>query len=471
MRPALLALFGLALAGCATSPAVNARRPNILILLPDQWRAQAFGYAGDPNIRTPNLDRLAGESANFCRAVSGLPVCCPCRASLMTGRRPLTHGVFMNDVSLPASEATMADFLAREGYGTGYIGKWHLDGRGRSSFTPPERRRGFQYWKALECSHDYNRSAYYADTPEKLFWEGYDTIAQTRDAQSWLRTREADPRPFFLVVAWGTPHSPYATAPEKFRAMYDPAKIQLRANVPATLADRARKDLAGYYAHGTAIDDMVGDLLATLRETGLEENTIVLFTSDHGDLVGSHGAWNKQQPYEESIRVPMLVHWPRGLGRAGRRLDAPINSEDVLPTLLGLCGIAPPAGVEGLDYAPHLRGGPDPSGGTTLITCVQPFGQWNRPQHGAREYRGVVTGRHTYVRDLNGPWLLFDNEKDPFQLENLAGRPEFSALQAELEDLLSRKLRAVGDEFRPGPAYLEKWGYKVDATGTVPYKD
>ena len=390
---------------------------------------------------------------------------------MMTGRRPLTHGVFMNDVPLPDSEVTIADVLAREGYDTGYIGKWHLDGRGRSAFTPPERRRGFRYWKALECSHEYNRSAYYADTPEKRLWEGYDAIAQTRDAQAYLRARAGSGRPFFLVLAWGTPHSPYGTAPEKYRARYDATTLRLRPNVPAGLADRVRRDLAGYYAHCSAIDDMVGDLLATLRETGLEEDTIVLFTSDHGDLLGSHGAWNKQQPFEESIRVPLLVHWPRGLGRTGRRLEAPVNSEDFLPTLLGLSGVASPACVEGLNYAPHLLGGADPSGGATLITCVQPFGQWNRPQHGAREYRGVVTARHTYVRDLKGAWLLFDNREDPFQLENLAGRPEAARVQAELDALLLRRLKSSGDEFRPGPEYLEQRGYRVDATGTVPYKN
>jgi len=167
----------------------------------------------------------------------------------------------------------------------------------------------------------------------------------------------------------------------------------------------------------------------------------------------------------------MLFHWPREFGRAGRRLDAPLNSEDILPTLLGLCGIAAPSGVEGLDFAPHLRGGLDPSGGATLVTCVHPFGQWNRPQHGGREYRGVVTGRHTYVRDLKGPWLLFDNEKDPYQLENIAGVAEVSGIQRELDELLARKLRSSGDEFRSGAEYLAKWGYAVDSTGTVPYKD
>ena len=445
------------------------QKPNILFILADQWRASSLGYAGDPDVKTPHLDRLAARSVNFFNAVSGMPVCCPFRGSLLTGRRPLTHGVFMNDVPLPDKELSIAEVLGREGYDTGYIGKWHLDGRGRSNFTPPERRQGFDYWKALECSHNYNKSLYYAETPEKLTWEGYDTFSQTLDAQRYIREHAKSGRPFVLFLSWGTPHAPYHTAPKRYRDRYDPEKITLRPNVPEAMRARARRDLAGYYAHCTAIDDKVADLLSTLEDAGIAEDTIVVFTSDHGDLLGSHNAYKKQQPYEESVRVPMLFRYPRLLGTEGRKVDAVMNSEDIMPTLLGLCGVDIPDAVEGLDYSGFLRGGASPFDGSTLITCVQPFGQWNRVQHQGREYRGVVTTRHTYTRDLNGPWLLFDNEKDPYQQNNLIGMPEAASIQRELDALLWRKLRASGDEFLPGPVYLKKWGYPVNATGTVPY--
>ena len=160
MRALCLVFVGFILSACTMQKAEPAKRPNVLILLTDQWRAQALGYAGDPNVQTPNLDRLASESVDFVNACSGMPVCCPYRASLLTGRRPLTHGVFMNDVQLPPKEISIAEVLRSEGYTTGFIGKWHLDGRGRSNFTPPERRQGFEYWKALECSHNYNNSLY-----------------------------------------------------------------------------------------------------------------------------------------------------------------------------------------------------------------------------------------------------------------------------------------------------------------------
>lgn len=443
--------------------------PNILILHADQWRAQAFGYAGDPNVKTPTFDALASRSANLRNAVSGMPVCTPHRASLLTGQRPLTTGIFMNDVQLDTNAVTVAEVLAEHGYETGYIGKWHLDGMGRSNFTPPGgRRQGFQYWKALECSHNYNQSAYYFGmNPEKKLWDGYDTFAQTRDAQRFIESKARGEDPFFLMMAWGTPHAPYHTAPENYRQMYDSASIQLRPNVPESMAGRAQKDLAGYYAHCTAIDDMLKEILNTLEQTGLADNTIILFTSDHGDLLGSHGYYKKQQPYDESIRVPMLL---KGPGIASGTYDAMFNSEDIMPTLLGLAGIEKPASAEGYNYASYLGGGENPADTATVISCVQPFGQWNRIQHGGKEYRGIRTPRYTYTRDLDGPWLLFDNQEDPWQQHNLAGDAEYADIQAKLDKILSRKLTENGDEFLPGLTYVERFNYpELDERGTVPY--
>jgi arylsulfatase A-like enzyme len=443
-------------------------RPNVLFVLADQWRAEAFGYAGNSEVKTPHLDQLRRESICFANAVAGLPVCCPSRASLLTGQRALTHGVFMNDVPLSTNAVTIAKVLQEAGYDTGYTGKWHLNGDGRSAFIPRERRQGFDYWKALECTHDYTNSSYYADGPTKLKWAGYDAIAQTRDAQQYLQAHANSSRPFFLFLAWGPPHDPYQTAPAKYRALYSPSSLTTRPNVPAEMRGAAQTNLAGYYAHCTALDDCMGELRATLRETGLDRNTLLIFTSDHGDLLGSHGGWNKQQPYDESVRVPLLMRWPAGLGISMRELDAPINSEDLMPTILGLCGVGIPKTVEGLDYSGYVRGGSDPSDGATLIGCVAPFGQWTL-KNGGREFRGIRTRRYTYARDLRGPWLLFDNQQDPYQLENLAAVPEHAKLQAELEQILNRKLLTTRDEFRPAAYYLEKWGYHVDATGTVPY--
>jgi arylsulfatase A-like enzyme len=444
------------------------RRPNILVVIADQWRPQAFGFAGDPNVKTPHFDRLERESARFVNAVAGLPVCSPTRASLITGQRPLTHGIFLNDVPLSTNAVTIAKVLGAAGYDTGYVGKWHLNGDGRSNFIPRERRQGFDYWKALECSHNYTNSFYYADGPEKLKWPDYDAIAQTRDAEGFLRDHAKSSKPFLLFLAWGPPHDPYFSAPEKYRAQYDPAKITLRPNVPPAFQEAARKILAGYYAHCTALDDCMGELRRTLAETGLEENTILVFTADHGDMLGSQGLYKKQKPFDESIRVPMLFHWPRGLGRQPRQLDAPINSEDLMPTLLGLCGTPIPKSVEGLDYSSYLRGGKNPGDGATVILCAAPFGEWER-RAGGKEYRGLRTTRHTFVRDLGGPWLLFDNWTDPYQTNNLVNLIPHAQTQAELEATLTRKLREREDQFQPGDTYIKKWGYTVNPNGTVPY--
>jgi arylsulfatase A-like enzyme len=299
-------------------------------------------------------------------------------------------------------------------------------------------------------------------------WEGYDAIAQTNDAKQYVKDHAKGAKPFLMVLAWGPPHEPYMTAPQKYKDMYDAAKIELRPNVPPAMREDARKKAVGYYAHCTALDDCVGDLWETLKAAGIEENTVVIFTADHGDLLGSHGAYNKQQPFDESVCVPFLVHYPAGLGREGKRIPAAIGTEDIMPTILGLCGIEIPKSVQGRSFAQHLFGGKDPSDGASLVLCPAPFGQWTRAM-GGREYRAVRTVRYTYAKDLKGPWLLFDLEKDPYQQTNLVNQPESAVVQAELETILQRKLKEAGDEFLPADVYIQKWGYKVDKNGTIPY--
>ncbi len=230
--------------------------------------------------------------------------------------------------------------------------------------------------------------------------------------------------------------------------------------------DTARSTLAGYYAHISALDAALGWLLDALDRAGIAEDTLLVLTSDHGDLVGSHGGWDKQRPFEECVRVPFLLRWPGPLGRRGSEAPAPIDAQDIMPTLLSLCGLPVPDSVEGLDYADHVRGGPDPGDGAAVLLCPAPFGNWPRSA-GGREYRGLRTPRHTYVRTLDGPWLLYDNAADPCQLDNLCGRPEHAALQARLDAHLSRKLAERGDEFLPAAAYLEGWGYEVDERGCI----
>lgn len=441
-------------------------KPNILYILVDQWRAQAFGYAGDPNVKTPRIDSLAAESVDFENAVAVCPICTPYRASLLTGRFPTTTGMFQNDLYLPAEELCMAEIVRDAGYETAYIGKWHLDGHGRDSYIPPRRRQGFDYWKVLECTHDYNDSYYYSgDDPTKRRWDGYDAYAQTDDAIDYLRERADSNAPFLLFVSYGGPHFPHHNAPPDLQALYEPDDIELRPNVPDEAAAQSRKELQGYYAHCTAIDSCVGRLAEALDELDLARDTILVFTSDHGDMHGSHGkrSKRKQLPWDESLRVPFLLRYPH-VSEHGRVESTPINTPDILPTLLSLCSTAIPETVEGDDLAGVVRGEERAEERAVLFMNVAPFGADD-----FLAYRGVRTARYSYVRDSRGPWLLYDNQSDPYQLTNLVDDPAYADVRASLEVRLRERLEAIGDSFPDSGTARRIWDYTVDESGAIPY--
>jgi arylsulfatase A-like enzyme len=184
--------------------------------------------------------------------------------------------------------------------------------------------------------------------------------------------------------------------------------------------------------------------------------------------MGEQGSWNKQQPYEESIRVPFLLYHPSAFGTNGKASTVLLNTPDIMPTLLGFTRLPIPSSVEGKDLSQVISGKKKDTIEETLISCVQPFGQWSR-RFGGKEYRGLVTRQYTYARDLKGAWLLFDNNKDPLQLNNLIGNPDFKKVQQNLDERLTAKLRERKDEFLPGMEYVKKWNYVVDSTETVPY--
>jgi arylsulfatase A-like enzyme len=438
-------------------------RPNVLFIVADEWRAQATGYNGDSNVRAPVLDRLASQSVRFDTAVSGTPVCCPYRASLITGQYPLTHGVFINDVELKPNGVTMGEAFARAGYRTGWIGKWHLygspDGKygRRLAYIPPEKRFGFDYWKACECTHDYNQSLYFEGSdPTPKYWPGYDAFAQTQDACGFMARQAAGSDPFCLVLSLGPPHFPLESAPERYRAMFGSRPIALRDNVPADLRDRAAGMHRGYYAHMAALDECFGRLLGALEQARIAEDTIVVFTSDHGDMMLSQGLTTKLHPWDESIRVPLLVRYPRELGVAARKIPTPFNAPDILPTLLGLAGIPIPESVEGADCSGWMRGGAAPSERAALLSLPVPITEARR--YGFAEYRGLRTSRHTYVRSIQGPWLLYDNQTDPFQMHNRVGKPEARDLQARLDRELDVQLKHRKDDFLPAAEYIRRAG-------------
>jgi arylsulfatase A-like enzyme len=441
----------------------RATRPNVLFILADEWRAQSTGYNGDLNVRAPALDRLESESVNFQNAISGCSVCCPYRASLLTGQYPLTNGVFINDVELKPKDTTLGEVFAQAGYHTGYIGKWHLYGSPdgnygrRLAYIPPEERFGFDYWKACECTHEYNHSLYYADNdPTPRYWPGYDAFDQTADACGFIERFAKSREPFLLALSLGPPHFPYATAPAPYQTLFREREIQLRPNVPDEHRANAIEILRGYYAHMAALDDCFGRLLGTLRQTGTADDTIVVFTSDHGDMMRSQGLTTKLYPWDESIRVPLLLRYPRKLGRKGRRIATPFNSPDIMPTLLGLCGLRIPDGVQGTDYSGLLAGQKPAADTAAFINLAVPITEARR--YGFAEYRGLRTERYTYVRSIRGPWLLYDNDRDPYQMHNLCGRAEHRQLQGQLDGALDARLRTLKDDFLPAAEYVRRAG-------------
>ncbi|MFO7956959.1 MAG: sulfatase-like hydrolase/transferase [Candidatus Brocadiia bacterium] len=266
---------------------------------------------------------------------------------------------------------------------------------------------------------------------------------------------------FAIFVGWAAPHWPYDQYPQEFNT-YDPDGIPLRPNVPEPLEAYAQGELAQYYGNISALDAMMGRLLEALERLGLAEDTLVCFTSDHGDHLWSHGfgrpydEWlhptrrgNKMTPYDESVHVPFIARWP-GRVPVAEHCDALFSSVDVRPTLLSLCGIEPPDAIAGMNLSHLLTGDAGPRRDAVYLQNMG-YG-WPPRREGIGFWRGVRTERWTYARWLHhemGP-LLFDRQSDPYEMENLAGREEFAETEAELEGRLRRFMDETGDPFETG---------------------
>jgi arylsulfatase A-like enzyme len=446
------------------------RKPNLLFVFADQLRACSVGYAGEEPVSTPTIDRFARDGAVFTAAISPLPVCTPYRGSLITGRTPLSTGLVINDLPLKASETSIAHVLDAAGYDTAYIGKWHLDGADRPAPVPPgPRRQGFKYWMGANFEHNYDRSFYTDTEGRRATWQGFDAEAQTTHVIDYLHKRERA-RPFAAFLSWGPPHHPYRLVPRKYLDMYDVRAIPGRPNCP----DVPRQDLWGYYAQTTFLDDQFARLLAALDDLALGDGTIVVFTSDHGDMHGSQGVYKKQWPWDESIKIPFVLRYPPVVPR-GARFEFPISVIDVVPTLLGLMRLPIPASVEGVDLSPFMRGERDDPPRSVFLMNPCPFsigdprGDDQVPNfRGMRmEYRGVRTDRYTYVRTIDRPWVLYDNRDDPYQLENRIDDPAFAAARDDLETMMRAHLSRLGDMFHPKEVYYQRLGIALDHRGKV----
>ena len=375
-------------------------RPNVLYIFADQMRGMDMACAGNAQVRTPNMDRLAGQGLMMNHAYANTPVCTASRAMLLTGLYPTASRVIANDLPLPTDLTSLGHFFRDAGYRTGYVGKWHLDGVPRDRFTPPgPRRHGFETWAAFNCSHDYYRAEkYYRDVDAPIRIDGYEPVVQTNVALDFLAT--ADARPFCLMLSWGPPHDPYRMVPPEYEELYDAESIELRPNVKPVHPDAARlardwdpkTTLAQYYAAITALDHELGRLLDFLEESGQAGNTIVIFTSDHGDMLWSQGRMKKQQPWEESILIPFIVRWPERIA-AGSRSDALFGIIDHLPTLLAACGIDSPSHLHGQDFSAHWQGAAAPAREALFLMDMARMDESDWQNLG--EWRGVRTPRYT----------------------------------------------------------------------------
>ncbi len=417
--------------------AAESRKPNILFVLADQWRPQTLPSSGDPDLVAPNLARLAREGVHFNRVYATNPVCTPSRASMLTGRYPHACQMPKNDLQLPLSEICLADRLKSAGYDTGYIGKWHLDGDERPGFVPPERRRGFDYWAAFNRGHNYFDSTYFRDSPDPIRPGGFEPDYQTNLAVDFIRRNRTNP--FYLYLSWGPPHTP-RTPPPKFKDFYQPDQFHLRPNVPESYAQQARHGLTGYYGLCSALDENFGRVLKAVDDAGIADDTLVVFTADHGDMVGSQGLEHKGVPYEESARIPLLMRYPRRL-RAGTKSDLLISNADYMPTFLGLAGAAIPSAVQGLDQSAAIFSGKDGP-----RESLYAYGKLNTPQ----QWRMVIRGRDKLVIDAKEEVThLYNLADDPYEQTNLAAELSHSRSRDELKAHLLDWRRRLGDRMDP----------------------
>ncbi len=394
---------------------METRRPNILWIVTTQWRAAAFGYAGDVNASTPQLDRLASQAIHYTQAVTPHPFGPFARAALLTGRASPENGVRFYHDPLPRDQRTIAHELNARGYVTAFFGKWHLAPRDPDAplvgeahartVVALEDRGGFRFWEGFEGGFQLNNPWLHGSRlrhPTQL--AGYQSDVLVEWLLDWLREQTPAwlPRnapPWFAVLSLEPPHPPYdAPLPEGIQ-LPDADELVLRDNVPrgGEAERRARRELAGYYGHIAATDRAIGRLLQNLPE-----DTIVVFTSVHGDMHGSQGCFRKGWPYEESVRVPLLA---RGVSGHGATEDASPVSLLNLPAMT--CAWADGRTWNGAGSAAKL----------SMPSVVALRDQCDRIWHGER------TPDRKRIYDEHGAlWLEFDLRNDPFEQENRASR-------------------------------------------------
>ena len=458
------------------------QKPNIIYIMADQLRYDMMGYAGNYQAITPHLDRMAEEGVNFANCVSVTPVCAPHRASLITGKYSSSTGMVINEIRMNPNHKTIAHVLTENGYQTGFIGKWHLwaniaghHGQFETAYIPPgPHRMGFDgYWAAYNFNHrNFNGYYYMDDTVRHTYKKTYEPEAQFDMAMDFMERQSGSADPFALFLYVGVPHDPWQkdNVPEEYYEMFKDTEFRLPDNfeeTPDPYMDRNtnperwkkywKKNIPEmkrvYYAMVTSLDEYMGRLMAKLKELEIDENTIVVFSSDHGEMFGENGRIFKLTFYESAARIPLLIRWP-GKIPAGLVSDATINTPDLMPTILGLADLPVPDEVEGMDLSHKCLGiaGPEPP-----FAFMQGMGHTFLWRDG-HEWRAIRDKRFTYARYLvDGKELLFDNQKDPLQTKNLIGDPFFTGIHRKMQEAMETKMEELGDEFKKVTWYRDNW--------------
>ncbi len=455
------------------------KRPNLIYVFADQLRYSSVGFNGDEYAHTPFFDEFARECTNMENTFSGHPVCAPYRASLLTGKYTTGGtGMVINEIRINPNHKTFAHVLSENGYATSYIGKWHMYAAQfnnhydvKNSFIPKgEHRLGFdEYFAAYNFHHEYYapKAYYHLDTPEKIYCDGYEPDCQVDLAIERIKAHKADSRPFALFLSIGTPHDPWTKenvpseyydlfkdtvfpVPPNFKEKNDP-----HADMWARFFPGERKKindwLRVYYAMVANLDANISRLVDFIKREGLDDNTIFVFTSDHGEMFGAQGRRAKNIFYDEAIRVPFLIKWGDRLSKV--RNATPVNTVDIMPTLLSMMGLPVPETVQGTDLSGSIMSGTFKDN-DCLLMGTGPTAVY----HDGTEWRGLRNSKYTYaVYKFGKQEFLFDNESDPYQMNNLIGDENLSSVADEMREKMYQMMDDIGDKFRRNMYYKRHW--------------
>ncbi len=458
-------------------------RPNLIYIFADQLRYQSVGYTGDEKALTPNIDQFSRECTDLCNAVSGHPVCAPYRASLFTGKYTTSTGMVINEIRLNPEhhKRAFAHLLNEAGYETSYIGKWHMYAAEwgnhydpKNSFIPkgPDRLGFDDYFAAYNFHHNYYGAAayYHLDTPDKIYCDKYEPDTQTDMAIKQLHRLSGQEKPFALFLSLGTPHDPWVpeNVPGEYLEKFKDVKFELPENyLPendphaddwAKLNEQERKELTEwmrvYYAMVANLDDNFGRLMGEIKQMGLDQNSIIVFTSDHGELFGAHGRRAKNIFYEEAVRVPYLMKWKDRIPE-GETCDVCFNTVDIMPTLLSMMDLPIPDEVEGSDVSGCIL---KTENAQETDGCLMMGTGATATYEDGHEWRAFRTKQYTYATYLSdGLELLFDNLSDPLQMHNLADCEEYGAVKQDLKDKMYAHMEKINDHFDKCSYYEKNW--------------